>query len=164
MPHTKTKLTTLVIKSSEWMRGTGETNGRLLDSKTKTRCCVGIRAKSLGIADEDILDVPWPTKTDKAFAEVMRKDRRGSELSDYEETLLWYLDEWEISKHAAEINDAKTWRELKGMMYAVGAKDEIRTAQGTHHDDDPISDDDRIALLRPVFKDKGIQIDWRPDE
>lgn len=157
-------MTVLVIKSSEWMRGTGETSGKLLDSKTNTRCCVGIRAKQLGIPDKDIFNVPWPGQSEVPFSKVLKADQEGRTLTEEEALLLHYYDEWREGKNAAEINDARTWGELKGLVNGFKVKEQVTTIQGIHEDSDPISDEDRIELLRPIFEDKGIQLDWRPNE
>jgi hypothetical protein len=59
----------LTIKRSEWLRGEGEDNSRLLRSHDGKKCCLGFLATSLSCTDDQIEDqwspacvptLPWP--------------------------------------------------------------------------------------------------------
>lgn len=49
----------LVIKRSEWLRGT--TGSMLLRPSDRMKCCLGFYALSVGVATEDIMDVGNPS-------------------------------------------------------------------------------------------------------
>lgn len=53
-------VTSFVIKRSEWLRGEGATESRLLRSTDGKRCCVGIYARALGVPDEAVCEGLWP--------------------------------------------------------------------------------------------------------
>ncbi len=56
----KSKIKTLVLKNSEWMRGTGA--GELYSPKTNKLCCLGIFGRDFAnIPCSKLENIPWPS-------------------------------------------------------------------------------------------------------
>jgi hypothetical protein len=139
----------LILKNSEWLRGRGL--GTLIvteDSADNSeredgalgfqKCHIGKRC-CLGIAAR-LFGVPDEALS---FTDVHGK-RRGFGFPD---TLL--------AEHGWPVKDYSL--EQYGTLKSQGAI-------GTINDDTLMSDEERVARLRPLFLDNGIEIEYRADE
>ena len=50
-------MATYTVKRSEWFRGQGSSESRLLREDDNKRCCIGFVGAQLGIPDENLLDI-----------------------------------------------------------------------------------------------------------
>lgn len=146
---------TLVIKSSEWLRAIGMNeegkvifsgkalcSGLLID---KHYCCLGLDARRCGFSDEILNEHSTPN-------DLTEIRTYNSEIDDYivegvklEGSQKEYSERWVVGRGSATSSSP------------TGAAMLI-------NDDSTTTDEEKIALLRPIFLDKGIEIDWRPNE
>jgi hypothetical protein len=143
----------MIIRSSEWMRAEYRAPGtewdyrevpysaRLLSEDGKM-CCLGIRAKMVGLGNAHICGMGTPLDT---------YDMKPSPVT---EALNKYWQEW---LHEGEVDDEEFLR--MEMSHNKRAKEAmtINDATGT-------IDDQKIELLRPIFAEIGVTLDWRPNE
>lgn len=135
---------TLVIRSSEWARGKIKryddphqvhTNW-LFDPYRNKSCCLGIHAFQCGISKAELRMEATPDEL-SVSAIKMATDFPWAQIAVYEE----FNEEYVITNCSREINVAMKI-----------------------NDDRDLTDDERIAQLRPVFAKHGWEIEWRPDE
>lgn len=118
---------TLIIKSSEWLRGGGDSylfNGRRY-------CCLGLDARACGVADTLLELVAAP------------------DVLDYN----LITGEGPLQHWVTTPGSTRTAENTPSCVEAMRAND-LQS----------IDDEERIALLRPIFAREGIELDWRPNE
>lgn len=82
---------TFTIKRSEWFRGKGPDDSKLLDDNGK-RCCWGFVANQCGIPDEQL-------KGKKVLRELLRdfRDKVGQFLDQFGSEVSWILTTYKIN-------------------------------------------------------------------
>lgn len=131
----------LVIRDSEWLRGTkvNNTNNPVMSalySQEKDQfCCLGLHGRACGLSKNDMAEVGEPADLDpKQFY------LRVSVPSTYP----WITPVSDDAEYFVQLDDAEL---------AMNINDEWRT-----------TDEEKIAALRPLFAKHGWDIDWRPHE
>lgn len=119
----------MVIKGSEWHRGSGDA-GKLLDPDSGRRCCIGIHAKMCEVPDSILAHETVPSG---------------------------------VCQRRSTVPDG--WREpwTEGSPGGVCTNTPVAVKAMGINDDSSLSDDERIEWLRPLFRELGVIIVWRPD-
>jgi hypothetical protein len=139
---------TLIIRASEWARGNQkDEDGKditnyLYAPSTDTSCCLGIHALQCGASKKDLSKLGEP---EEISHEVITK------LNNYP----WIeIEDVELDM---EEGDVLTYP----MVYNTP---NVQDAIEINDSDLEWTDDERIDRLRPLFKEVGWEIDWRPNE
>lgn len=135
------------IKSSEWIRGSQGETSSLYNSSTNRMCCLGIcLIRTHGVPAEQIKDIATPGEAWAKRVEMPDQYRKAWITLDNINT--------HSARDAMSINDAIQRADLAGRLQ----KD------WSVFDENPITDEDRIAMLRPIFREAGYIIHWYPNE
>lgn len=127
---------TLIIRSSEWLRGGGRLFSRL--HHKGQFCCLGLHARDCGISPEQMGYRNGPATL---MGDLV------SEKSDADFTYHEFF---------------KCWVDVvNGEYYITTDANEALWINDAILDS---TDEDKIEHLRTIFLSKGIEIDWRPNE
>ena len=150
----------LTIRGSEWRRGGDRVSRirefgktRLLYGDTGKRCCLGILARQRGVPDAAMLYIGTPSRcrTDLPGGEVVNAPAR--------KFIRWF--EEEMRSQAMPIGGGDIF--TKNDHDASYDEMTIREHDKMLFDYIPEEDQDIIDSLRPIFRDMGYTIVWRPD-
>lgn len=162
----------LEIRSSEWYRGK-QYSGLVVGfphKNTLQMCCLGICAvRTHGLPADDLRKFKTPSDIADDY-DMAEKLNENPSLKEYLEAWAFYhdpIEHWDMdgwsntddTKLAMHINDAINYGELRSL-----ATQPLPDWVDDRHYTAPVTDDDRIALLRPIFERAGYEIVWLPEE
>lgn len=132
----------LIIRSSEWLRAEGRTlfvSGLCVGDRF---CCLGLDALSEGFKPYELEGFTMPSSLLDSLAH--NNPEPIEEKPYFRRWAIWHEDDGESSAYAVDGMDAATCQHI--------------------NDDPKTTDEEKIALLTPIFARHGIEIDWRPNE
>lgn len=140
----------LILRSSEWLRGTGGGHSALCLGDRS--CCLGIHGAAMGVGRPEMQGVTTPhnlrgDKCNAQFRELWVGEEDGIERSLARADLATIFNDTPIGE------DPKTreWDIAEALRLSIPLT--------------PIlSDEDRVARLRPIFAEVGWNLVWRPEE
>jgi hypothetical protein len=130
-------MATFTVKRSEWYRGQGSKDSKLLREDGK-RCCIGFVGQQVGFTDEQLLNM----------SSVQQQAAKNSDIEKW--------PAWMKGYHLTSA-DKEMWPAWMKRHYLTSADKEIQSAYLTN-DCMPLTDAERETSLQEIFKRNGDEI------
>jgi hypothetical protein len=166
----------VTIKSSEWHRGRGAPGKERVGSipvhsalltRAGTMCCLGICAvHTHNIPKQLVQTAATPAELGSLVRHHPTAAIEMLTRSDWDE----YFKSWDGSESykasnntskAMMINDSVRWADLTIANWPPHIRELVNECQMSEYDE--ITDNERIAMLRPIFRNAGYIIRWFPN-